>query len=415
MMLYLFFGGFHDTLKDLFGQNHILTRYVFLLPFLTILVITLLLIVNKAKSILIKVVRYANLMFIVFLLIDIPTWNDSLKKQPTTSFTFLPVEKKPDVYLIIADEYADSASLQQAFQFNNGKFLKELRDRGFGIIESKSNYNFTPFCVSSLLSMNYLTNLERSNSSIKDMQITSGIILKNPLVNFFRFNGYDVKNFSIFNFADIPSPLPAGKREVGIRYIQQQTLFSRLEKDLAYHFVLRFPKSSFAKKWTYYDNARNNKNLELLRNEIGLKSRKPRFIYTHLLLPHYPYYFDSSGKPYPVESLGEKESTNKRHYLQYLEYGNKIFIQLIDAILSQSNEPPIIILMGDHGFREFEIATEPNHLWFYMNHNSIYLPGRNYDKFYRGISSVNQFRTVLNSSFSQNLPILPDSTIFIRE
>ncbi len=132
-------------------------------------------------------------------------------------------------------------------------------------------------------------------------------------------------------------------------------------------------------------------------------------------MPHYPYYFSKEGKPYPVETLADGQQINKNHYIEYLQYSNTIYLETIDRILASSKSPPIIMFLGDHGFREFSDASEKNTPYYYMNMNAIYLPDKNYGGFYEGISAVNQFRTLLNTSFGQNLPLLKDSTILIYE
>ena len=129
-------------------------------------------------------------------------------------------------------------------------------------------------------------------------------------------------------------------------------------------------------------------------------------------MPHYPYYFKADGTPNPLHLLAEGNQVRQKEYLGYLQYCNGVFIKTIDSILKESKTPPIIIFMSDHGFREFDRDIEKNAKYYFMNLNAIYLPDKNYGEFYDGISSVNQFRVLLNTSFGQNFPLLKDSTIF---
>jgi hypothetical protein len=69
--------------------------------------------------------------------------------------------------------------------------------------------------------------------------------------------------------------------------------------------------------------------------------------------------------------------------------------------------------MSDHGFRQFKEPVDKK--YYFSNLISIYLPDGNYSGFYDGMSNVNMFRAFLNTEFGQNLPILKDSTIFLRE
>lgn len=50
----------------------------------------------------------------------------------------------------------------------------------------------------------------------------------------------------------------------------------------------------------------------------------------------------------------------------------------------------------------------------FMNHLSVYLPGKNHTGFYDSISNMNLFRVFLNKQFKQRFPLLKDSTNYIN-
>ena len=103
----------------------------------------------------------------------------------------------------------------------------------------------------------------------------------------------------------------------------------------------------------------------------------------------------------------------QKEYIEYLQYCNQKFLELIDHIFKTSRRPPIIIFMGDHGFRHF--IKDVDHQYYFMNLNSIYLPDKNYRQFYDSMSMVNEFRVLLNTQFNQHLPLLKDTTVFLQE
>jgi len=82
---------------------------------------------------------------------------------------------------------------------------------------------------------------------------------------------------------------------------------------------------------------------------------------------------------------------------------------MIDGILSASPRPPVIILLGDHGFRnkDPEIARS----YDFINLNAVYFPDKNYETLNDTIGNVNELRIVFNKYFNQHLPLLADSTI----
>jgi hypothetical protein len=323
--------------------------------------------------------------------------------------------KKPDVYLIIADEYADSASLKEVFDFNNTALLTGLRNRGFHIINnSKSNYNFTTYSMASMFQMNYLPAMKGRNSDLLDRNKCYELINNSSLWTFFKKNGYELKNHSPFFIDNIPTEAPQNYILIGANMITSQTFLSRLNRDLRYHLALTFKIQSEVHRVAYFIDRCNKLLLSRLLEEPK-SSGKPKFVYTHLEMPHYPYYFTKEGRPNPIEILAEGNQWRQKEYIEYLQYCNGVLMKTIDTILKESKEPPIILFMSDHGFREFTADIEKNAKYYFMNLNTVYLPEKNYQKFGDSISIVNQFRVLLNTAFGQQLPLLKDSTIFFYD
>ncbi len=151
-----------------------------------------------------------------------------------------------------------------------------------------------------------------------------------------------------------------------------------------------------------------------LTSEIASqKKHQSKFVYTHLMMPHYPYYYDSKGNPLPIEKLGGLNRVNAKDYIEYLQYSNKRLLELTDHILTNSPSPPIIIILSDHGFRHPEKNVDMS--YDFINLNAVYFPDKDYFGFYDSITNVNMFRIVLNKYFKQNLPLLKDSTISLRD
>jgi hypothetical protein len=274
------------------------------------------------------------------------------------------------------------------------------------------------YSMASMFKMNYLDDIENDASSKKDINQCFTSTNKNAFVDFLSSNGYRIKNLSIFPFASQYSPVKQTFIYTGINLISHQTLLSRVEKDLGFHLVVNYKFRPMIKKMNreYYSKLKNNEILiKGLVNEIKHKTRdneKPRLIYTHLLMPHYPFYFDKDGKPLPLSYELPDEATYKLRYIEYLKYCNKRFLQIIDLIQRNSSRPTIIMFMSDHGLR---INNNPKSIkYHFMNINSIYYPSQDYKSFYTGMSNVNQLRVVMNDVFNQKLPILNDSTIFIE-
>jgi len=237
--------------------------------------------------------------------------------------------------------------------------------------------------------------------------ITNSITMK-----FLKSLGYSIKNYSIFDILNQPSEFNFGILPIKLRLITSKTLLSRMEKDLLWH--LRVDVAS-KYNWlaTYFQNEfkeGNEKLLKLTYKEIK-EPGNPKFVYTHLMMPHLPHLYDSSGRENNInffDSLPQRVLDET--YLGYLIYSNKIAEDLIAKIKKVTNGKAVILLMSDHGNRSFSASNKS--VSANNNFNAVFLPQKNYDLFYDSISNVNQFRVLFNTLFNQHLPILKDSVVF---
>lgn len=413
LFFHLFFGAIHDALKSL-SPNFFLAKYSVLLPVSFFALAGFLFWLRKTQKSFTRFYTYLNLVLIVLLLVDVPAlFRDREKQQQAVRFSSCNNCDKPDVHFIIADEYADSTALSELFGFNNHEFLTQLRSRGFQVINSRSNYNYTPFSVAAMLSMDYIKGLEGRNQSYPDRVKSAELINQNPVIDFFRQHNYTIRNNSIFQVNNIPTKEQQSHFKIGIDFITSHTFLQRVWRDIGWHLAITFPVKKVKEYFLYYPH-NSNQNLIKQFTENLQEKGQPKFVYTHVHIPHHPYYFLHDGKPSPL--LGKpKNNFFKPSYVEYLRYGNTVYLYMIDAILKSSEKPPIIILMGDHGYRQFEEPTPDVVPYYYMNLNAVLLPNGNYQPFHEGISGVNQFRALLNAAFDQKLPMLKDSTSFLEE
>jgi len=86
---------------------------------------------------------------------------------------------------------------------------------------------------------------------------------------------------------------------------------------------------------------------------------------------------------------------------------------MIDEILDESENPPVIILQADHGprntFIDGKFPTEDMFKEGMRILNAIYIPGQKYDLLYDSITPVNTFRVVFNTLFGENYDLLEDT------
>jgi hypothetical protein len=358
-----------------------------------------------------KFVTYLNLLFILLIGIDIFLVVEKITRSGSThtlpaGFAACMDCKRPDVYIIIADEYAGNDELKDIFGFDDSAFQRQLVKRGFQVVpHSSSNYNYTPYSIASTLEMDYL-DLGRTPL----LPYTYSVINDNRFLRFLEFHGYELYNFSFFDVGGQPTHTQETFLPNRTRLITSQTLLNRVAKELRFHLSTDLGWKEEQRKQAYFNLDNNRKLTALTLSTSQEKSPGPRLVLTHLMMPHYPYYFDREGRAFPFETLLEGNQGNRERYIEYLQYANGQLLALVDHLLANSASPPIIVLMGDHGFRHFkeDVARK----YYFSNFVSVHMPEP--VPIPDSITNVNLLRWVLNTGFRQQLPYLADSSYIME-
>ena len=411
LTFHFFFGAIQDLLRTSWPGSFV-SRYVFLLPAALILFVLLFRWLRSKTRPVARLSYFINLLLLLLILIDLGQWSYNRLQQ--RSHPVLPAGTtacthcdSPDIFLIMADEYAGDRSLRDLFSFNDSAFYRQLEQRGFRVLrQSASNYNYTPYSIASTLNMDYLDLDRRGKKPL--LAYCYETIANNQLLGFLRYQGYQLLNYSYFDFPGQPTYTQETFLPNRTRLITGQTFLSRIEKEMRFQLSTRFNLQTEARKQAYFNKGNNDKLYELTLQAASEKPAKPRFVFTHLMLPHYPYYFDHDGRAYPFESLQEGKQYDTSHYLGYLQWANGQYLKLIDSIMAHSRRPPLIVLMSDHGFRHFNRAIDP--YYYFSNLVAVHLPGDNNRLLADSLTNVNLFRAILNIQFKQQLPLLRDSS-----
>jgi hypothetical protein len=132
------------------------------------------------------------------------------------------------------------------------------------------------------------------------------------------------------------------------------------------------------------------------------KLKSPKFVFVHILVPHIPQVFTPDGNfRYP-------EDTSKNGYRDNAEFIDKSIFTAIQSILAESEKPPVIVLMGDHGPPANLGSPELR-----MHNLDAYLVDADAKaKLYNSITPVNSFRIILDSYFNSDYPLLDDVSYY---
>lgn len=415
--LFFFFAPLFDLINRMLPP---LARYKYLLPLFVTGALWLFLYWRKRMAHPPRFFLYLNILFGIFLLIEVVqlaalgitdgnarSWfaeNPANRIQPTTPCDTC---QQPDIYFIIFDGYSGDRALQECWGYNNRPLRNSLQQLGFFYAtRSTSNYNSTAYSVSSILNMNYPYALSNKKLNTLNFCKAARTIGHNTVCHFLQQQQYTLINHSIFNLPGTKSNIDAGvfnRRTI----MQQQTLAGRLIFDIGWNFG--WHTKTIADDSSYRKFIRElKKPYERLLQTSATANQGPVFVYAHFMIPHSPYFFDSTGNLTAPAVWKTPDSTNQ-FYLGQLKYTNSIITDLATRLRKEGTRPRVIIIQSDHGLRSFEGL--PKTCNEFDNLNAIYYP----DGDYRGLSdtqsSVNTFPRIFNKYFRTTLPILKDSTV----
>ncbi|MBI4731591.1 MAG: hypothetical protein HY781_05595 [Chloroflexi bacterium] len=307
----------------------------------------------------------------------------------------------PDIYYIILDGYPRQDALLQYHNFDNSDFIEQLEAFGFYVPScSQSNYAMTQLSLASSLNMEYVTQ-PGENVTANDL---NGKIANSEIRRFLESLGYETVSvesgiwFTEFRDADY---FISQDRPVASSFFDF-TRFSEFEVVYARTSVLLLLEEA---KAGWLDSLFQDHRKQLYERilfefdqlELTPAIPSPKFVFAHILAPHTTEAIMNTAGEFELFTSVDPALGNEISYL------NKRMLEVIQAILTESENPPIIIIQSDHG-----IDTEVR----MANLIAYYLPLEGSDALYPTITPVNNFRLVLDIYFGQDYPLLPDVSYY---
>lgn len=333
--------------------------------------------------------------------------------QPTVDLD--PVQRKPDVYLIVADGYGRADVLATEYRYDNQPFVEALAKRGLETRDdATTEYSMTYASLASTLAMDHL--VEPGDALGKADRVSLYQVLggENRVVDAFSQFGYDYVHYE------------SGWGGTRCGHMVDECLHSRWEES-TWALVQRTPLGPLAT--TVLGSAFSRASVSQLQRAIDDAPREgeiPRFTLLHSLIPHAPLHVKDDcsidGRPelgalniYAPWILGASLETRKAAYIEQLECFNRMVLELIDALPADT----VIVLISDHGPDSHGQLTTRTTEWgeedVYERMSTltaIRLPGpcRQLDEAY----GVDIFTVVLNCLFDAHLPLHPDRRIIVN-
>jgi len=411
---YCFFGDIKAALNQ--SPLPFLSKYpVMLLLLLGTPVVTYLWlrVRNKITDSLVEYVNYLTILLCVMQLVFIYQRKDTfVSSVKPISFSATAVTTKPDIYLVVFDAYPGQISLKDYFQFDNSPTIQHLRDNGYFVPDTfQSNYNLTIGSMNSEFNMQYVNSKALYPWNHFNLYLKSFRAIRDAhLILFLQQQHYRIVNNSIFELGNTPQQFEFPILKKGLDAIHLKMLHQQLWRHFSWIVNKGKWKNDFLFRRGYLRG--HLLNQDILKATLAPKQDKsPQFMYSHVVMPHDPYFTDSTGKLLDFDHITAFRDTFRTFFIDYLKYTNQRLRNLADSLVSMHPDA-IIILQSDHGWRQYPEAKR--HL-MYNNFLAIHLPDSAYQQLQPLHSNVNLFRILLNHYFDQRLPLLPDSSFYVDE
>jgi len=366
--------------------------------------------------------RLLNIVSATLVVFNMASVGQTLARRPHIvidkgSTVFRQAAVRPNIYYIILDAYTRADVLQEVFSFDNTGFLAGLETRGFYVAsKSYANYGYTYHSLASSLNFTYLDAIAKEvGRTAYNQEPLYKMIQRNRVMEFLKDQGYTVTCLS----SEIKSwDVNSVDSYIGNAGLTSEFLSALLNTTPVPIFFNTGRGSS-----SYKSYRRQILNAFRVLEESPLQDG-PFFLFAHLMSPHPPFVFGPNGEAVEPNYLFSKVDADRLHgtseaavrdyivrYREQVAFLNKKILEAVDAILSRSPEPPIIILQGDHGSRAYADLDRPEASYLRENLailNSYHFPAGGGTLLYPGISPVNTFRLVLKYYFGANLDLLED-------
>lgn len=320
--------------------------------------------------------------------------------------------KQRDIYLIILDEYANSAVLRERFGFDNRVFEDSLVRLGFTVPRLvRSNYVHTLLSLPSLLNFSHLTALTTEVGPREtDPTIPNYLVENNRVAAFLKARDY--------KFLFFPS---------------QWWISTRRNRNADSEFKawggldpLRDATRSDLRRWLVrvtalpsnysYDADHVKRTLEGVQQVPSVAG--PTFVLAHVLNPHRPIVFNAGNCPgLKRRSTGAAASVKQDAYIRQVQCLNDLLLGLVTDLLQHSSPAPIILLVGDHGTNSLryssaksaETVSPAQARERFGAFGAFYLPEAGGRLLADSVTLVNVIPQVLNYYFDARIPLSPDS------
>mgnify|MGYP001411636710 FL=1 len=381
VVFFFYFGYVQDALKGILVSNIPVNKTSILVPISIIIFIILTVYFIKSKNNFESIIKIANVVSITLILVVCVQFI-----IPGAS------AEKPNVYHIILDEYTDNEILTKKFGYNNEKFLEFLNNNGFYMHDKLfSTFGGTVKELNVILNMEYPKKLRWMSEDYESLN-------NNKVMSIFSNQNYSIIETNSMmrwkNFSDVDTKLCYDTNFINSEFLDQV-----LGKSIIRYFLEKYQQD------TRRDTVRCTFNV---LNEITLKTDGPKYVFSHVYVPHPPFLFGPNGEnviPDHREISGLQSWENPQGYVNQLIYAtNEITVVIKNIVKNDPNA--IIIVQGDTGTLTGADISKKTMKEIYQAHSILYavrIPDVE-DSDY--MIPVNTYRIIFNNYFNMNYDYL---------
>lgn len=316
----------------------------------------------------------------------------------------------PDIYWLIFDEFSGFDVASDYFNYPEiDQFSEHLQQMGFQVVEgSHSSSYLTLHQIATRL------NYEQLPADLDELAYYQKIS-DNKVMHLLKSKGYTTV---VMDEARSASFAFQAKTAIQADILLEDTLVSgQAAPEMVFNpFSLLVAERTMLLPFTQnydienVDLEKHRDTVYFVADELGkLDLPQPKFVYSHLLLPHMPFMFAENGS-----YLQPSAYHDWNYYFGQYQFTLKIIDRTVQTIMEAADpdNPPIIILQSDHGARN--LGDNGNGERSLINYPDIYRTSILYAVYAPacpnmpltdGIDPVNTFPLVFNCLFDSNIPL----------
>lgn len=394
-------------------------HYTFLPLFLLLAIYAILLVTRVNHSVaaavwknLLLVVGILNLLYLVLIIpAEIRKSQARLTNAPVGKATEeIPEGDLPDIYYIVLDEFAGFQAMREYWNYDEvDDFVDFLQDQGFFVAEEShaSSIDTLHQLASRLNYQEYPLGM--------DVQTYVAYIADNRVMRELRSRGYTTV---VFDETNMPYPSAQSIQADHVYEYGSDAIPESDQGEYGFYFdefgelvVDNTMLSAFSRNYRKNDQmiSQHTAMISFTVNNIASRNiPSPKFVYVHLMLPHFPFAFDRNGNVADTDRF-----TDWNRYLDNYIYSIKVAQTMINNILlaADADNPPVIVLQSDHGARNHMTsragsAVLPDYPEEFTTLilNALYLPGYDQTSLPQNLDPIDTFPIIFNHLFDARIP-----------